>query len=269
MKLTAFLSVLVIAIAGCNRAEKQTNSAETHTEKEESIEYVTLTPTQIETVGIALGSFDTIAIKNLVKANGVLDLPPQNRATVTNILGGLITKINVIQGDRVKKGEVLAFIENPEILKIQQNYLEARTQLEYAKQEYLRQKELFEERIVAGKKFQAAEAEYKVSKTLVSSLESQLRQLGISPASVGGGNMIRQVPVTSPITGFVHRIEVNTGAYAEPARPLFEIVDNHHIHVDLQVYERDIHKVKEGQTVYFTLRGDTTEQYTAEIFSVG
>jgi cobalt-zinc-cadmium efflux system membrane fusion protein len=128
---------------------------------------------------------------------------------------------------------------------------------------------LYDEKIVAGKKFQSAEADYKSQRGLLSSFESQLLQIGISPSNVSKGSIVKTISIKSPINGFIHKIHVNTGSYVEPAKEIFMVVDNHHIHIDLHVFEKEIVKVKEGQTVFFTLSNAPETQYEAKIFAVG
>jgi len=69
--------------------------------------------------------------------------------------------------------------------------------------------------------------------------------------------------------GYVHQIKVNIGALVEPAKELFQVVDNHHIQIDLQVFEKDIAQVKNGQKVLFSLTSNPSKTYEATIFSVG
>lgn len=263
--------ICLLSLDGCNfikEEEHKEEASESHHE-ERNKEYVSLTKEQFKGVKIQLGSFEKKNLTNLIKASGVLDLPPQNKASISSFMGGIITKINVIQGDFVQEGAVLATLEHPDILRLQQDYLETKSNLEYSQKEYYRQKELYDEKIVSGKKFQAAEAEYKSHKAMISSLENQLWQLGISPKKVTPGSMIQSIPVKSPMQGFVHKIAVNTGSYVEPAKEIFMIVDNHHIHIDLQIYEKDVPMVNVGQSVYFTLANAPEEQYEAKIFAVG
>ena len=255
-------------VASCNFNHEE-HSEEAHEEHEEiPKDILTLSSLQIKAAEIRLGSFEQKSLSRLVKASGILDLPPQNKAGVSSLIGGKITKINVIQGDKVKIGQVLALIENPEIIQVQKDYLEAKSEFGYSEQEYLRQKELYQEKIVAGKKYQAALADYQAKKALIASLENQLRQFGISPSNVSGGNFTKTIPVTTPISGYVTTIAVKTGSYIDPTQEIFTVVDNDHIHVDLQVFEKDVPKVKQGQKIFFTIRG-TDNVYTAKIFSVG
>lgn len=262
------LCATLIDLSSCsgNKEKQAEEVAEEHSEEKQE-DIVTISPLQFKAANIRLGSFEEKAIESLVKASGTLDVPPQNHAGVSSLISGKVTKINVIQGEKVKKGQVLAWIENPEIIQLQKEYLEAKSNFEYSRQEYLRQKELFEEKIVAGKKYQAAQADYRGQQALINSLENQLRQLGVSPSSLSSGNFSKTIPVVTPIGGNVNTIAVKTGAYIDASEEMFEVIDNDHVHVDLNVYEKDVPKVREGQKIFFTVRGsDSVHQ--AEIFSV-
>lgn len=268
LELLLIVFLLSVSFSSCNKKEEEHEGEEHHAEETQS-DFVSLTPEQFETVKMKLNGFETKNLSSMVKASGVLELPPQNRASVSTLVGGIINKINVIPGDFVEKGKVLATLEHPDILRLQQDYLEAKSKFDFTYKEFLRQKELYEEKIVPGKKFQAAEAEYQSQRALITSLENQLIQMGISPKSVSRGAMVRTVAIKSPISGFVNNIAVNTGSYVEPAKPVFEIIDNHHVHIDMQVFEKDVTKLKVGQKVYFTLANVPKEQYEAVVFAVG
>lgn len=260
----------MLTLYGCKPVKEDAHKEESKEVHQESNEgFVSLSREQFNGVKIQLGSIEKKNLSSLIKASGVLDLPPQNKASISSFVGGIITKINVIQGDLVKEGQVLATLEHPDILRLQQDYLEAKSNLEYAQKEHQRQKELYDEKIVSGKKFQAVAAEYNSQRARIISLENQLLQMGISPKNVSSGAMFTSIPVKSPMQGFVHKIGVNTGSYVQPSKEIFMVVDNHHIHIDLQIYEKDVPKVKVGQSVYFTLTNAPEEQYEAKIFAVG
>jgi cobalt-zinc-cadmium efflux system membrane fusion protein len=77
------------------------------------------------------------------------------------------------------------------------------------------------------------------------------------------------VALRSPIEGFVQKVEIKTGQYVEPQTDLMEIVDTHHVHADLMVFEKDVYKVKVGQKVRFNVQSIPGKELTAEIYSVG
>ncbi len=238
-------------------------------DQNESESHLTLTKKQIDIIGMRIGFPSPQYLEGMIPANGTLELPPQNKAAVSSLVGGLISRIFVIQGDKVSAGQTLAIIENPEIIQLQENYLKARADLEYARDEFERQEILADEKVVATKKFQMALTDYENKKTIAASLESQLRLLAVSIEDVRKGKLVSSIPVKTPINGYIHRVNIATGSYASPGIELFSVVDNHHVHIDLHIFEKDADKVKVGQKVLFGFAEKSEKNYEAEIFAVG
>lgn len=264
----AILILMALGIASCKK-KSDIEEEKKQEQQEEPKGKIELTTEQVKVTGIKLGKPEMRTIQGMITCNGTLELPPQNKAAISSFTGGMVSRIYVIQGTEVKKYETLALIENPEIIKMQENYLQAWGKLQYAQKEYERQKILSEEKVVAIKKFQMAETEYMNQKAVTNSLEGQLRLLHINPANVRKGNFSSSVPLKSPIGGFINKINISTGAYVEPATELFSVVDNHHVHIDLHVFEKDADKIKVGQKVLFGFSEKGEKPYQAEVFAVG
>ncbi len=75
--------------------------------------------------------------------------------------------------------------------------------------------------------------------------------------------------ITSPISGTVSSINAQIGSYVDVASPVLDIIDNSSIHLDLQVFEKDLPKMKVGQTVQFKLTNNPETLYNATVFSIG
>ena len=88
---------------------------------------------------------------------------------------------------------------------------------------------------------------------MANGLEAQLQQLNVSASGVRKGTIYQRVALRSPIEGYVQKVEVKTGQYVEPQTDLMEVVDTHHVHADLMVFEKDVYKVKKGQMVTFNV----------------
>ncbi|HEY0271781.1 MAG TPA: efflux RND transporter periplasmic adaptor subunit, partial [Chitinophaga sp.] len=234
----------------------------------ESSAGITLTAAQLQAVGITLGPVLRKNLTEVVKANGQLAVPPQNKADIHALSGGMITHINVLEGQSVKRGQVLLSVENPAFIQLQQDYLTAKSGFTYVQAEYDRQMALKAADAGTGKVYQQAEAAYHAERARITGLESQLRQLGIAPATVAGGHFVQQVPVTAPISGTVGHIAVNTGAYAATGTPLLEIIDNTNIHCDLVVFEKDLFKVQIGQEVTFSLTNQNNQEIRGKIYGI-
>ena len=255
--------LLVILLSSCTGKQEKEPAAET--EKQEETENLTLTRQQMQSVGITVGPLEEKDLSTVVKANGQLAVPPQNKADVSVLSGGIIRTISVLEGQQVKKGQVLATIENQELIRIQQDYLTAKNSFSYIEAEYDRQTQLKAAGAGTGKSFQSAEASYNSERSRITAYESQLRQLGISPGKIAGGQIVSRFPLLAPISGTVGQIGANTGAFVQPGTSIMEVVDNSKIHCDLIVFEKDLMKVKIGQTVNFQLTNQENQQIKGKI----
>ncbi|MHA4811314.1 efflux RND transporter periplasmic adaptor subunit [Flavitalea flava] len=227
-----------------------------------------LSDEQIKAVGITIGTLEKKNLHAVVKASGLLAVPPQNKAEVNVLLGGIIRKISILEGQTVHKGQALAWMENQELVKIQQEYLTLKNGFVFTQEELKRQQELNEAEAGTGKVLQQVQAHYLAEKAKLFGLEKQMQQLGIDPSSAAKEHFVTQVPVLAPISGTIGHISVNTGTFAEPGKPLMEIIDNSQIHCDLIVFEKDLFKVRIGQKVNFLLTNQDNQEIRGEIYGI-
>ncbi len=248
-------------------ADGETHTEESHSEEKEptAIKEVELNEAQFKASSIELGTFSDKNLSEVINANGYTKLPPQNQADVSVFTTGIVKTINVIEGQRVSKGQTIATIESPEFTKIQEAYLTSKSNLEYLKLEFERQKTLSDEEVNSKKVFQRTKSDYEIERAKFNSLQKQLSTLHIS----GNGNTTATVPVIAPISGNITEIYIKMGSTVEAGKPLMNIVDNSKLHVDLLVYEKDLFKVKQGQNVRFILTNQDNTEINGKIFSVG
>ena len=237
--------------------------------EEEHVEEVLFSTQQFQSLRMKVDTLPLRNISSYVDANGQLEVPPQNEAAVTAVIGANIISIKVIEGDKIKKGQVLAYLNHPDLIKLQTDYINSWNQLQYIDKEYQRQKKLYDEKVGSGKEFQKTQADYQSMKGTVVGYEAQLRLLGLSLMKIQQGEIYDQVPVSTPISGYVRHVNVKTGQYVQPQTEMFEIVNIDHIHTDLMVFEKDMHKVKEGQKVKFSIESLPGKELEATIYSVG
>ncbi|MCF6169323.1 efflux RND transporter periplasmic adaptor subunit [Lutibacter sp.] len=254
-----------------SKAQNETHS-DTHeedNEKEETSNLVTLQQKQLEVMDIELGTTKKVNLGKTLKVNGQLELPPQKRASISAIVGGRVESVAVIEGDYVKKGQIIARLNNPEFITIQSEYLTAKSNYSFLEKDYLRKKELLKDGITSQKSFQQAEAAYKDGKSALNAAKSMLQLIGINISVLDKGQIISSIPVVSPIKGYVQNIAINIGKFVAPEQEMFEIVDNEHLHIGLKVFEKDIDKAKVGQKITFALTTRPDKIYEAEIFALG
>jgi cobalt-zinc-cadmium efflux system membrane fusion protein len=268
MKNTVMLLSLLCTLTFCTKKEEhKPEAAETEHHGEES-NVVELTPAQFETAGIILGSTSVRNLSDVINANGLIDIPPQNLLSISAPMGGFVRKTELLQGMHVKKGQLLAMIENPDFIQIQQDYLETESKLEYAQQEYQRQAELSKENINAQKTLQLAASEVKTQKARLAGLKERLKTAGINLAVLEKGTIVNSAAIYAPISGSVTTVNVNLGKYVNPTDVMFEIVDTDHLHVELSVFEQDIPKLKIGQLVRFTVSNNPEKEHLAHVYLI-
>lgn len=265
------LTFLALFLVSCEKKESATETkenAEEHPENGNS-ELAALTPEQMNAVGVSLGQIEMKELTATIKANGALSVPNNNKANATSLYGGVIKTLNIQVGDFVRKGQVIATIANPEFIQLQEDYLTTGSRITFAEQEYRRQKELFDNDAGAKKNLQNAEAELKTLRTRRASLQRQIQMMGINPASVSNKNLRSGLTVTAPISGAISNVFLQIGSYIDVSTPVAEIVDNSSLHLDLQVFEKDLPLIKVGQKIHFTLTNNPVEEYDAEVYSIG
>ncbi len=266
LKYSLFISIwAALLLASCSSI---TNTDQGH-HHEEGAEKVRFSLGQMASMEIETGTLELKQLSGYVASNGKLEVPPQNEALVSSVIGGNITQIMVIEGEPIGKGEVLATISHPDLIELQTNYVTEWNRREYLKNEYDRQKRLYDEKVGSGKEFQKIQAEYQSVNGKVLGLEAQLRLLHLASTSILDGHITEHIKIKSPISGFVRKVEVKMGQYVAPQKELFDIVNIDHVHADFMVYEKDVAKVKEGQTIVFTVEGNEGEEIKAEIYTVG
>ncbi len=220
-------------------------------------------------MGLKVDSLPTKNLTGIVEANGQLEVPPQNEAAVTAIIGANVTSIKVIEGDKVSIGSILGYLSHPDLIRLQTDYSNAYNRMNYLEKEYSRQKRLYEAEVASGRKFQETQSEYNTMKGMVNGLESQLQLLRLNLDRIKNGNVYNQVPVVSPIKGYVEEVNIKIGQFVQPQTEMFEIVNTEHVHADLMVFEKDVSKVKEGQTVQLNIESLPDLNLSAKIYSVG
>lgn len=234
------------------------NSSTSHTPAEESHEYgeneeVELSEAQIKAVDIQMGEMAHVNLGVTLKANGELAVNPQDEALIAPLASGLVKRIMVKEGEYVAKGRVVAYVENLEMLSLQQDYLTAKEDEKSANQELERQQALAKEGAGIKKNLQQAIAAARIATSKVSMLGRQLSLYGISLSAVDGGGLITEVPIISPISGTVTEIMCSTGGFADLQVPLMKVVNNAAIYCRLNIFEKNISDVAPGQKVKIRL----------------
>ena len=256
-------SVLVLSACSDTKATATEEDEHGHDEEEGTKTEVILTEAQFKTVGVEMGEIEMRNMKTVIKANGTTTVPPQNRADISTLIGGTVQDIFVLEGTYVAKGKTLATLQNLEVAEMQEEYNSAVASIEYLELEYERQKKLSDENVNPRKVFQEVKSKLAVERAKAKAAKNKLQALNVS---LSGNSSI--VPIVAPISGYVGKISITKGAFAEAGTILFEVIDNSKMHLDLNIYEKDIDKVYVGQEVNFVLVNQGNKSINGKIFGI-
>lgn len=271
--LMAALAIGLTMTACKDKAPRERNESESAHETAPSHEghgtETTLTPEQMSAAGVTTGHMERKELTATLKANGQLMVPNTNKASASTLYSGVVKSLRVQVGDHVSRGQVVATVSNPEFVERQKDLLAVRGKLAMAEQELRRQKTLRESDAGTGRNLQQALAELRVLRAERAALEKQVRLMGIASATLTNANMRTTLVVRAPISGTVSNVYATVGSYIDPSKPVMDMVDNSSLHLDLQVFERDLPKVRIGQTVHFTITNNPVDEYDATVYSIG
>lgn len=278
-------SILLVLFSSCGHKHSEGNGhnhgivENTHSEsdehnhgegEEEHKEGLFLSKDQAETIGLEFGDLSSIKVNDFVKATGTLGLPPNALSSVSAKTNGIIkgTK-KFVEGNYIKKGTVIAYLENPDFIVTQQDYLEAKAQLNLKRLEVERQKTLVESNAGVTKNLQNAQAEVAVLEAKTQGLAKQLSFLGISTSNLSPGNIRQQIAVVAPMSGYISKISFHNGMYAQSSISLMDIISSEHLHLELDVFEKDIANIKIGQKISYTVPALGTTIYYGSVDVIG
>lgn len=208
------------------------------------------------------------AADGTITATGSIILHAQDIAEVTSLMSGVVKTITVHLGDHVRKGQVVATIENTDVVSVQREYFTASEEAKSARIEMDRQQMLADNGAGIRKNLQQAKTQYQIAQSTMTGLARQLAQMGISAAAVAKGQFTSVFPLRAPISGTVAQINTTLGGYADMQTPLMEIQDNSEVECDLNVFEKDLAKVKVGQQVGITLPNQPGVKLTGRVYGI-
>lgn len=276
--MTNYIKYLLLAsgaiLTACTTEKKETETEGLYTELEKVSEPVqhgiALTAIQMKTIGLETGGLTSMKVNGFVKASGMLGLPPNAYSSVTAKAAGIIKGNNkYVEGNYLKKGVVIAYIENPDFIIKQQEYLEAKAQLKLKEQEKERQQSLFDAAAGVTKTLENAEAERAVLEAKFMSLGKQLSYLGIPVEKLTPSSISQRIPLIAPMSGYITKINMHNGMYADATASLMEIVADNHLHLELDVFEKDIASIKVGQEISYFVPAIGNKKYEGEVSVIG
>jgi len=262
------LSVILILSSCSGKKEEEKTIYENTKFKEKDQNTVQMSDKQLQSIGLTTTMVQEKTMQKLIRLNGKVEIAPSHISSVSSIMGGHIKSINVINGSQFSKGQVLAVVEDPQFIQLQQDYLVTKAQLESARLNLSRQKDLNITKATSDKTLQTAQADYSTLNATLRGLEEKLRIIGINAKGLNSSNIRSRINVYAPFSGFVSKILVNNGQYINPSDTLFELINPTGLLLELKVFENDVNDVKIGQEILVYNNQNPDKKSMAKIASI-
>ncbi|PTS97734.1 efflux transporter periplasmic adaptor subunit [Pedobacter sp. HMWF019] len=246
--ITAILMTIFSSCSEQSKEDKATSGAKSESKKINN-DVVELSAVQVKNAGILTGLPQEMEMHTTLKVNGVIDVPPQNIVSISIPMGGYLKQASLLPGQKVKKGALLAVLEDHQFIQLQQDYLTAKNRLGFLEVDFARQKELNSTKASSDKSFQQAKSEYLNQKVMLKALGEKLQMINIDPSRLNENNISKRINIYAPIGGYVTKVNVNMGKYVNPTDILFELINPNNLHLKLTVFENDAANLNSGQKV--------------------
>lgn len=266
--LVAALTVITfVGFSFLSQSKAETSESENQ-EEEIDFQNIPLSEKQVKAVDLKMGEAQEREMDAMLHVNGSLVLRAQDMGNVSSLMGGIVKNVYVKEGQMVSRGQVVATIENTDVVTLQREYYTAYKESEMARLELDRQKTLASAGAGIKKTLQMSEKNYKVAQANLLGTGRQLQQMGISTKQVAKGKFTTVFPLRAPISGTVSDMQASVGSYADMQTPLMKIRNNHAVECDLNVFEKDIAKVKVGDQVLVSLTNQPGVNVSGRVYGM-
>ena len=266
MNTKLIILILSIFLFSCGNSDKN----EELPIESKNIEGIQFTDEQNQISGIETGVTQKILLSESISCKGMVEASPNSIASISAPMNGYVVKINVHNGQYVKRSTTLLSLKHQDYIDLQLDYLQSKSELEYLKSNFERQTTLKDNNINAGKTFEKVKADYTSMKAKVSALKQKLWLINLNPENVNEDNIKSSIPVITPISGYINEINVSIGQYIDPKSVILQVLNRDKFHLELQVFEKDIHKIKLGQKVQFECSNpEANHKHEAIIRTIG
>ena len=271
-RIILIVAVTAIAWAGFAFFAKQTGSEahahEEHEQEEVDFDHIPLTAKQVSTVDLKMGEAVEREMDATIDAKGSLVLRAQAMGDVASLMGGIVKSISVKEGQFVQKGQVVATVENTDVVSLQREYYSAAKECELARIDMERQKLLAHNGAGIKRSLQQAQKDYHVAHANMLGIGRQLAQMSISTAAVAKGKFTTAFPLCAPIAGIVSEMTASLGSYADMQTPLMKIRNTQAVECDLNIFEKDLAKVKVGNRVTLNLTNQPGVKLSGTVYGM-
>ncbi|MBK7697990.1 MAG: efflux RND transporter periplasmic adaptor subunit [Saprospiraceae bacterium] len=259
--LLALLSMSLLIVS----CKQKNDEAEPIAEPATIASQVQLTDSQLKSAELETVKLVSKNVSQIMKLSGTVEVMPQQAITVSSPMAGFVRQIKWMPGMDVVKGQLLVRMEDQEFIRIQQEYLDVKNTLKYAKIDYERQLQLSKNQAASDKILQSAEEKVMSNQILLKSLSEKLKLININPASLSPESISSYVSVLSPVSGTITNVDVNTGKYVNAGDNMIQIVDKSGLRLVLKAFEKDLPGLSKGLKLVAYSNANPSEKMRGKI----
>lgn len=258
---------IVMLLTACGGGSSQRDGTQPATKNDSA--WIHVTGVQFEAMGMQLGTLRNLSFSGRLRVNGRIISSINGQAQIGSRLSGTIRHISREPGDFTTAGSLLCTVESNEFLEFQQDFIDISARHGEARLAYERLKTLYADTITSKRELVAAESAYQGLSARYQGMKQRLVLLGVNPDNVEKGKLQPLLNITAPISGHVTRIDCMPGEYVTPDKSLMRMVDQNSLHLQLDLYEKDIPRLTTGQPVEFYHPDNPTKKYRAHLTQIG
>lgn len=261
------LSIAIATTIGCNNKSAETEEAVSEAKPTADAEHagseiVKLDTAGVRLAGIRLDTASTITTSSLA-VTGTITYDANRVSHIGARTAGRVLSLQVALGARVTSTQLLALLESPAVGQIRAQEREAEELRKIAQENFAREQRLAQQGISSRKELLDAEAELRRTESSLRSAEAQLDALGAGHGTGG------QFGLSSPFSGVVVARDANVGEMVEPTDTLFTVADLSRVWIELNIFERDLARVRVGQSVAVNVTAYNKRTFPGRIVYLG
>ena len=210
-----------------------------------------------------------VANYQYLSLQGMVNVPPNHDVSIQPHFEGFAADIRVIEGTKVKKGDILFRLINPDFITVQEDYLMDKATVEYLGNVLDRTKILHAEKVTADQDLEEMEMNYRISKANLEAAKRIIKMMKLPIDKIKADNLFESIPIIAPIDGYVSLLNITAGEFINTCREAISIVSMNDIHLELNAFEKDLAFLSEGKELLFRMPEISKHEHRAEIFLIG
>ena len=245
----AAVCALTLALAACSDSGTSASANSAANRNPDNPELFTIPQNQMSHVQVL--TVQPTTIERTLRLTGAVAYNSFHTTPVITQVSGPVSRIVVVPGERVTKGDPMLYVASPDYSQLRTNYLKARDAYALAQKARARAQDLYDHHAIAQQALEQAQSTEVQAQGDLSSAQAALKVMGIiDPDALVNAPPSFEVPLKAPIGGVVVEQDVSVGQLIQPgSTQCFMVSDLSNVWVLVNVYQKDLPYVRVGDSV--------------------